>query len=216
MQSPDCLFFWINMKRPACNTSHLVMACISTIFIYLSKIYISWKFAQSRDSEGLDNICSVFYSAHWPCKLQIAKRYNLEGGEIPYLLLEGLERLAYVNFWATLLNVWGEVYLKMASEDNWISERGRTRAIQVSSWVSDMSMLCCCHQADWKQHEIHCTAYVKNLWQKRTFGGSRRCCFGFLIPSLSRDVSALRLRDARSRDLTLAPLLSHVKTFECR
>ena len=123
MQSPDCLFFWINMKRPACNTSHLVMACISTIFIYLSKIYISWKFAQSRDSEGLDNICSVFYSAHWPCKLQIAKRYNLEGGEIPYLLLEGLERLAYVNFWATLLNVWGEVYLKMASEDNWISER---------------------------------------------------------------------------------------------
>ena len=70
MQSPDCLFFWINMKRPACNTSHLVMACISTIFIYLSKIYISWKFAQSRDSEGLDNICSVFYSAHWPCKLQ--------------------------------------------------------------------------------------------------------------------------------------------------
>ena len=113
MQSPDCLFFWINMKRPACNTSHLVMACISTIFIYLSKIYISWKFAQSRDSEGLDNICSVFYSAHWPCKLQIAKRYNLEGGEIPYLLLEGLERLAYVNFWATLLNVCGEVYLKI-------------------------------------------------------------------------------------------------------
>ena len=44
--------------------------------------------------------------------------------------------------------------------------------------------------------------------RKCTFGGSRRGGLECLLPSLPR-VSAVLLRDARSRDLTLAPLLPH-------
>ena len=42
--------------------------------------------------------------------------------------------------------------------------------------------------------------------RKCTFGGSRWGGLELLPPSLSRD-SAVRLKDARRRDLTLAPLL---------